>query len=320
MSVAPDAYSLPAVMSSVWSRELLSEQQKHLISACLPEDVVRPTSEEQLAKLQEIVGACEVLLSVRPTNEGHWLSVDGQNFPDAIHRFSFEVARQMFTAKYLSGEKLGQPCALPGDFVETLTETVRQTQSHVATLNYDGLLSSAFERSGMFSTDEMVLRDGFIDAKFDKSHLFRQKERGGWYLHLHGSPLFVDREKSRPHKLVPTTLLRDTKSLKNVGKHVVLTHAAHKQAIINASEVLKTYWEFLKIALQESTEIVLFGYSGNDIHLNQLIAQRRGEKTVKVVEWLGAGYADVREPFWKDQLGGEADVILKEDVLDFEDW
>lgn len=319
MSLAPDAFNLTGVMSSVWSTDSLAESQKNLIRACLPEGNERPTSEEQLAKLQEIVGACDVLLDIRPTSEGHWLSSQGQSFPDAVHRFAFEVARNMFIAKYPSGDDIGKNCQLPEEFVASLVEAIKATQSHVATLNYDGLLSSSFESAGILGAGKL-LRDGFVDSKFDTTNLFRQKDKGSWYLHLHGCPLFVDREKSKPHKLAKSTLLKNTKGLKSVGRHIVLTHVAHKRSIIAASEILMTYWQFLKRALDECGEIVLFGYSGNDTHLNQMIAQKRANKLVRVVEWLGAGYEDVRKPFWEAQLGGVVDLLLREDVLAFNDW
>lgn len=319
MALAPDVYNLTGVMTSVWSKDLLTETQKKLIMACLPDGADMPSHEEQLAKLQEIVGACEVLLGIRPTDYGHWLSPHGQSFPDAVHRFAFEVARQMFLAKYTQGQNAGDSCRLPGEFVASLITAIEATQSHVATLNYDGLLSSSFEDAGILGT-EKLLRDGFSEQKFDTKNLFRHKEQGGWYLHLHGCPLFVNRDKSKPHKLASSSLLRNTKSLKHVGRHIVLTHVAHKRAIIEASEILQTYWQFLRRALDESGEIILFGYSGNDAHLNQLIAQKRSNKTVKVVEWLGAGYEDVRGPFWEAQLGGPVNLVLKEDILTFTAW
>ncbi|MDH0611938.1 MULTISPECIES: SIR2 family protein [unclassified Agrobacterium] len=319
MALAPDVYNLNSVMTSAWDNKYLTETQKKLILACLPDDVSKPTSEEQLAKLQEIVGACEVLLGIRPVAFGHWLSPHGQEFPNAVHQFAFEVAKQMFLAKHKQGSQVGEPCRLPTDFVKSLIKKVEETQSHVATLNYDGLLSSAFEMAGVLG-DGKVLRDGFIDQKFDTRNLFRHREEGGWYLHLHGCPLFVDREKSKPSKLAASSLTRNLGQLKHVGRHIVLTHVTHKRTIIAGSEILSTYWEFLKRALDESQEIVIFGYSGNDTHLNQLIAQKRADKLVRVVEWLGAGYEDLRGPFWAAQLGGPVNLTLKEDVLTFADW
>jgi len=319
MAIAPDEFNLNAVMSSAWTSGQLTETQKKLMLACLPDGAKMPTSEEQLAKLQEIVAACEVLLGIPPTKIGHWLSQHGQDFPNAVQQFGFEVARRMFVAKHSHGENIGKRCCLPEDFASSLANRIIETQSHVATLNYDGLLSSAFGASNILHNDN-TLRDGFVDQKFDKRNMFRHKEKGGWYLHLHGCPLFVDRDKSRPHKLSPESIEKPGRIIKNVGRHIVLTHVTHKKYIISASEILTTYWEFLKRALDESEEIMIFGYSGNDTHLNQLIAQKRGSKLVRVVEWLGAGFEDIRGPFWANQLGGEVNLILKEDVLTFRDW
>ncbi|KQM30750.1 hypothetical protein ASF03_20150 [Rhizobium sp. Leaf68] len=47
------------------------------------------------------------------------------------------------------------------------------------------------------------------------------------------------------------------------------SYVARKWTIIEASEILQRWWQFLKRAIGESAEIVLFGYSGNNIHLNQ---------------------------------------------------
>lgn len=97
------------------------------------------------------------------------------------------------------------------------------------------------------------------------------------------------------------------------------SYVAHKRTMIEASEILQRYWQFLRRAIDESAEIVLFGYSGNNTHLHQMIAQKRSSKSVGVVAWLGAGFRDVRQPFWDEQLGGEVKLLLKEDVLTFTD-
>ncbi|WP_197524352.1 SIR2 family protein [Novosphingobium resinovorum] len=315
MALAPEVFSLYSAMSKVWDGDIISYDQKQLIRSCLPEEADRPVSEEQLGQLQETVSACEKLLRIRPNHPGHWLSSQGQAFPDAVHRFAFEVARHIFNAETSSGT----PYSLPQNFCDNLTSFIRKTESHVATLNYDGLLSSAFEQAEIL-TKSGALRDGFLNEKFDKSNLFRKSEQGSWYLHLHGCPLFSSPDKSKITKLKRSSLRRSSSGLKNVGRHIVLTHAVHKRSIIDSSEILKIYWEFLKIAIDESDEIVLFGYSGNDIHLNQIINQRRKSKKVRVIEWLGAGFEDARVEFWDSQLGGNTELVLKEDILTFSNW
>ena len=320
MSISADAYNLTSVMSDVWGNGDLNVVQKGLISTCLPNGAERPTSEEQLATLQDTVGACEVLLGVRDTGAGHWLSEQGRQFPDAVRRFAFLVARSMFVAKHPSGEKTGQRCALSSEFSQPLVDHIKANQTHVATLNYDGLLSSALSDAGLFSGSNPDMLDGFLESKFDRTNLFRKNKHGAWYRHLHGCPLFVDRGKSTIRKISPGSLAGKPGSPKRVGKHIVLTHLKHKPKIIETSDILSIYWEFLEMAIDESEEVLMFGYSGNDAHLNRLISQVRGEKNIRVIEWLGAGNRTRRQAFWKEQLGGDVDLTLLEDVLTFGDW
>lgn len=320
MGISSDAYNLASVMKSVWDGDFTDAKMRELVVACLPGGATRPTSEDQLATLQDTVSACEVLLGVRNVGGGHWLSTEGREFPDAVHRFSFLVARSMFFAKHQYGSEAGQNCFLPDDFVQPLVDEISASHSHVATLNYDGLLSREFEARGILSGSGQVLFDGFSSKKFDRTNLFRKANFGGWYLHLHGSPLFTDNSKLKPQKLAVSTISRSGKVPQNVGRHIVLTHFQHKPKIIQSSEVLRIYWEFLDMAIDECESVVLFGYSGNDMHLNRLIAQARGGKPVKVVEWLGTGTKGVRGSFWADQLGGAVDLELLEDVLTFRAW
>lgn len=320
MSISADAYNLTSVMSDVWDNGDLDDGQKGLISTCLPSGAQRPTSEEQLAILQDTVGACEVLLGARDTGAGHWLSEQGRQFPDAVRRFAFLVARGMFLAKHPSGQTIGQKCALPTHFLQPLVNHIRSNQTHIATLNYDGLLSSALSDAGLFDGPNPYMLDGFVESKFDRTNLFRKNKHGAWYLHLHGCPLFVDKGSSMIRKLSPGSLIGKPGSPKRVGKHIVLTHFKHKPKIIETSDVLRIYWEFLEMAIDESEEVLMFGYSGNDAHLNRLISQLRGEKNIRVVEWLGAGNRTRRQAFWKEQLGGNVNLALLEDVLSFGDW
>ncbi len=320
MAIAPDAYNLTAVMSNVWAEDMHNDEQKQLISACLPVGADQPTSEEELATLQDTVSACELLLAVRDTGAGHWLSDQGRQFPEAVRKFAFLVARRMYLSKHTFGDQMGQRCRLPDYFLEPLISKIKADQSHVATLNYDGLLSSALKVSGVMGGDKAILLDGFVETKFDRRNMFRQKNFGGWYLHLHGGPLFADKGSSSPYKLSEAAFNKRPLERKNAGRHIVLTHFTHKPKIIEASEILSIYWEFLERSLEESSEIVIFGYSGNDLHLNRLISQMRGDKIVKVIDWLGSGTSKNRAKFWNEQLGDDVDLHLLEDVLTFSDW
>ena len=319
MALDPSAFELQGAMNLAWSDTALEVADKELIAACLPSGTIQPSSEEQLGTLQEVVGACEVLLGVHRMGGDHWLTEVGQGFPEAVYRFSFLVARHMYLAKH-SGENNGERCTLPREFVERLAQFIADTSSHVATLNYDGLLSRALSGKGLLDCDDPLLLNGFVSSKFERSNLFRKNGKGAWYLHLHGSPLFADRDKSRPYKLSESSLRSTSRIVRNAGKHVVLTHFRHKPKLIEASAILSTYWEFLERAIDEAEGITLFGYSGNDQHLNRLISQTRSEKDVTVVEWLGTGTKAIRKAFWAEQLGGGVELRLLEDVLTFSDW
>ena len=46
----------------------------------------------------------------------------------------------------------------------------------------------------------------------------------------------------------------------------------------------------------------------------------RGDKIVKVIDWLGSGNNKNRTKFWNEQLGDDVELELLEDVLTFSDW
>jgi hypothetical protein len=74
-----------------------------------------------------------------------------------------------------------------------LINFVSSTKSHVATLNYDKLLYEEFINAGICSGFSGQLVDGFTSSGFDSSNLVRLYGRNfGYYMHLHGSPLFKD--------------------------------------------------------------------------------------------------------------------------------
>ncbi|MGQ3892175.1 hypothetical protein [Legionella sp. CNM-4043-24] len=105
-----------------------------------------------------------------------------------------------------------------------------------------------------------------------------------------------------------------------VGKHLVLTHVKHKPMVISSSILLSTYWNYLAKAISESEEIMLFGYSGLDPHLNELLSGFP-DLPFKVVEHANGKIQSDREKFWKDKLQThKIQVILRQSVLKFNDW
>lgn len=170
--------------------------------------------------------------------------------------------------------------------------------------------------TGYFQT---ALVDGMMGQGFTPTALQRLYNNDfGYYLHLHGSPLFYDR-----HGI---TYKRDRHQLNQMlldgYDHIVLTHVRHKRSVIGASLVLSTYWNYLNFCLAESEEIIVFGYSGYYDHLNELIAAHAQVKHLVIVEWTGAGRTQQeRMQYWSQKLCGQRFHLWRLDnILQFNSW
>jgi hypothetical protein len=306
MALDPARFSLDTAIGQVWDSNVLSREQKQLICNCLPDDRAgRPHGEDELDKLQLALSACDFLNGI-PGSRIHWLTPEGQTFPDAVRKFVYNTAM----AFHQTG------LALPNDFVAALIDFVRQTESHIGTLNYDNLLYQPMIEQSLLHGYSGALVDGFHNAGFDASNLERRFGRTfGYYLHLHGSPLFVER-LGRTVKLLQRDL---PQQIDTVSSHIVLTHFEHKPTVISASNVLLSYWQLLSEAIDESEEIILIGYSGADTHLNSLI-RTTSDTPVRIVEWDGAGVEADRMDYWRGQCSRDVSLVRLESILDFREW
>lgn len=308
MALNPDFFSLDSAIGRVWDGEgALGDEAKSLIRDCLvdDEDTDRPHGEEDLDSLQLVVSACDFLAKVG-RQDIHWLSDQGRKFPNAVRKFLYRTSLQFHQHEH----------GLPLEFTRPLAGFVHETSSHIATLNYDSLLYQPMIEACVLKGYAGALVDGLIDAGFTEENLERKWGRTfGYYMHLHGSPLFVDRDGTIV-KLRQGELDEDDEV---VGSHIVFTHVKHKEAVISASPLLTAYWDHLEKALMESVEVVLFGYSGSDKHLNALLRARTPPQ-VKVVEWDGAGNQHERSAHWLNILGHEVQLRRMENILEFVDW
>jgi len=307
MALDPERFALDSAIGSVWEGEVaLDEATKALVRHCLVADgnTDRPHGEEDLDNLQLVVSACEFLS--RTASDIHWLSEHGLRFPSAVRKFLYR------TALYFHRRDI----ALPLEFTAPLAEFVHATRSHIATLNYDNLLYQPMIEAKVLDGYAGALVDGLLPRGFSEENLHRKYDRSfGYYMHLHGLPLFVDRDECIT-KLRQAELGEDDDVL---GSHIVLTHVKHKETVIAASPLLSCYWEYLGKALAESVGVVLVGYSGCDRHLNALLrAQARAE--IRVVEWEGAGDAQTRAGFWTELLGRPIELVRLPSILAFTDW
>lgn len=213
MSLNPEIFSLDHAIGIVWDDEdILSEAQKQLICNCLPDDRAgRPQGEDELDKLQLALSACDFLVGI-PGSRIHWLSDEGQEFPVAVRKLIYNTARQF----HQTGEEL------PAEFVEPFCDFIGRTESHIGTLNYDNLLYQPMIDRGLLRGYDGALVDGFHGVGFAKGNLERKYGRTfGYYLHLHGSPLFVDRD----HRTIKLHQFDLTEQNDTISSHIVLTHA-----------------------------------------------------------------------------------------------
>ncbi len=241
------------------------------------------------------------------TGSAHWLTLDGQLFPKVTATYIHKVATKLHN---YDGD-------LPSSFEQNLVEFIKSTRSHVATLNYDKLIYTSFITNDLFNGYNGYLVDGMLSSGFLPDAMERKFGNNfGYYLHLHGSPLFVNQgAEIKKLSREQLTLERDEAS-----EHIVLTHVKHKPSVIAASYALSTYWDYLQFALSEAEEIILFGYSGLDDHLNVLLRPYLNTKPLRVVEWAGAGEQQEREQYWSNALGQAVSVTRLANITDFTAW
>jgi hypothetical protein len=228
MALDSQYFTLEKAIAEIWDNGAsLTDIDKDLIRKCLyAQDCQsdKPSCEDDLEVLQRAVGACDILKEICE-DKVSWLSEHGKRFPNSIRKFIHYVSRYFHTHKF----------ELEFDFIEALASFVSSTQSHIATLNYDSLLYGPLIDRGILSGYSGALVDGFYSSGFKGEHLTRKFGKTfGYYMHLHGSPLFVERDDniiklSRFESIEPSDLL---------GNHIVLTHVKHKPSIIDSSELL----------------------------------------------------------------------------------
>ncbi|MEK5752173.1 SIR2 family protein [Acinetobacter variabilis] len=312
MAIDHNHYSLTNALNTVWNDTSMWTDIQHrgLIQNCIPTGGC-PNSEDELDKLHLVSTSCEFLKAFPDTaNNIHWLSPYGKDFTKAVQEYVHTVASYLFSSAN----------QLPVVFKDELVKFLKRTNSHVATLNYDQLLYNAFVEEEVCADYSGNLVDGFWKSNgFHASHLERMGDNDfGYYMHLHGSPLFRDTIHGWTVKLD-----RSDFNLSTIfkSKHLVLTHIKHKPSVITASYVLSTYWRYLTFALTEVEEVILFGYSGLDKHLNDLLKMHSKTKVFKVIEWDDpSATMKQRQNFWDGELGQNVKLQRMADITQFTTW
>lgn len=308
MAIDSQYFTLKSGLQWVWNKSdhFKADQKRLVASAIRLRKDEYPKSEEQLDHVQLAITASNFLRSFESREWGvKWLSDESRGFPEAFRRFVHEVGWYFHDSRK----------EVPDKFGNSLSHFIKHTKSHVATLNYDNLLYDFFHKTKVLNGFDLLL-DGFLSEGFQIANLGRHyPNRQGWYLHLHGSPLYTGNNK----KMGPERARFEP----NEASHIVLTYLEHKPTVIDSSHILKEYWNCLLAAFKESEKVILFGYSGEDKHLNEKIAQhcsRRAGKSIIVIEWEDSGAYKEREAEWKKRLD-DCEILLRHlpNVLEF-DW
>ncbi|MEL6840686.1 MAG: SIR2 family protein [Pseudomonadota bacterium] len=323
-AISNDYFSLERVLRDAWdSGDVLTDRQKQLIQSCLSEDVlddeeVAPTSEAELDDLHRVLSACDTIRSFEdriPGQDGNWLSQLGLEFPAAIRRYIHNAACRFNSAA--PGLLDANERCLPDMFEQALRTYIMDVGAHIATLNYDDLLYECFSETEVFQ--KIRLRDGFFNGKFDfpRHEGYYNPTQEGWFLHLHGSPLFVNR-MNEPRKINRAEL---AEYVGVESTHLVLTSVRYKSSVIQSSEILRVYWTKLKTIVPHCKNIVLVGYGGADTHLNDVLTTIPDDASLRVVEYDGGSDYHERRNMWVSKLENcDVKLIRMKDILQFDDW
>ena len=206
------------------------------------------------------------------------------------------------------------PGVLPVSFVDPLKTYILGSRSHIATLNYDDLLYRQFIHTPVFSGFSCMI-DGFLQS-FDNDNLRRTTpSRQCYYLHLHGSLLFITQEDG---SIVKKSLSSISGIAGHQSVHLDLTHIQYKRSIISSSPLLLSYWNRLVESLNEVDRVTILGYGGGDTHLNDLI--NISGKPVRVVERRGDKSAWDSKKYWEGLVGSDVTVEQVDNILNFTTW
>jgi hypothetical protein len=341
MALSPENFGLASVMPKVWNgttadgQPLLSHSQKQLIAGCIEgvEKETGPSNENQLMGAQVAQFGHELITeAVEAEKQNQWFTNDALSYPQAISKYVYEVARQLD----LNSQVFGNDERLK-EFLNSFIPFLQETNSHVATLNYDTLLYSAFNDGYTLPDGTYIqicqgqdwkthLCDGYRPKTgFQKENFERPTDGNfGFYLHLHGSPLIVD-GKTRAKKLCRNQIAGH---IPQSAHHIILSDGKMKPLLIQRSEVLSLYWHMLESTTEEIDEIIVFGYGGGDDHLNTFL--RKSRKPIRIVEYADPEISDTNsEALWEKRIGAKSVVIEGEtsfalermdNILSFSDW
>lgn len=241
-----------------------------------------PENEEDLQKIQaqifKIINIQESTKNLHPLIRKN-LEINLQKFKLDYFAYLYEVAKYFYRQDILTNQKFK-------DFAQRFAEHIKSYKrkgiiTHVATLNYDRLLYKEFLKHKILvnSFKDTFLVDGFTDKLgFDKENLSKKyRNIFGWYIHLHGSPLYYTNLKES--RIEKSKINDDLNFNKETRNHIILCDPKQKYEAIQHAILLRTYFDYFERAIEEADKIVIIGYGGDDVHVNEVIkkfAKKKG--------------------------------------------
>lgn len=319
MAIDSEHFRIDQGLRYAWSQ--LSNDHQNRIKNLIT-DKSELNSEEQLDKHYSVIQACLMLNKIEQHSNLKWLHADAKNFPDNFHSFIANTAWHYFD--YLNFDNVTNQNL--NKFITNLKAYIAKNNTHLATLNYDGLIYDKIVNTEVMNNQGGNLIDGFYVKTdgFHPSHLLGDNRC--YYLHLHGSPLFyTDLENDIINKDSYNTYQANKSNNKYLREHLILCKTSLKMSRISSSQLLNAYWYFFKRALLQSQKIILIGYSGNDLHVNTEISNVRGGREIIIVEYSDQRMdKKTREKEWdvKLQVGNnyfnDSNLIWLDSILDYD--
>lgn len=270
-------------------------------------------NEDELERSHLLASYASEIIKIQHS-ETPFLTEYGIQFPEKRLQFIFNVANYFFS---IGQDKL---LSFPEPFISNLSTLINENQVNIATLNYDCLLYKELLNKNLLKGYDGPLVDGLTDNGFEESNLYRLFGKNfGWYLQLHGSPLFfTDKDNRILKSCLNAQLSYDDDHKRN---HIVLEPTKRKPDAITNSPLLRVYWDYFGLALQESQIVILVGYGNNDIHVNQTIIRafknniQQNNKRLIIVSHASDSFDSCRTVFDFIKL---EDVLLMPDILKYD--
>ena len=310
-AVCNESFKLEKGMEKAWGK-VTDDDLRTIIHDTL-ENEIPPKTEEQLEEIQAqiftIISIQKDLESLHKTIQKK-LELPIEKFKKNYFSYLFDMASYFYNLSFSSELKKEKFQKFSTKFSEFIKN---HNHAHVATLNYDCMLYGEFLDNDILRDDynQTYLVDGFWKNGFQEEHLeLKYGHNFGWYLHLHGSPLYYT-DGNIIKKSQRNDELKDNIEKRN---HIILCSPKQKPELIKHSYLLREYFTFFKRAIQQSEHIIIIGYGGKDEHINKVIKEYANPQTNITIVERTQGESD---EYWKN-IFPKSQIERHASILDFD--